>query len=74
MNKQSHMKRMRNRSGAVMNNSKLVGFLYILMRDHLTPGTLEKIMIDHIDYQDNKVYYTNGWLAKYSEDIAKRLK
>jgi hypothetical protein len=62
---------LRERSGHVAIHDKLVSFLYELMRDHVPPGIIEAITnaSEEID-----VLYTNGWLAKYAEDVAKRLK
>lgn len=62
--------RMRKDSGEVTINSKLTSFLYELMRDHVQPGDLEKLVRDS---QVESVQYTNGWLAKYAEDLANRL-
>lgn len=62
--------RLREASGSVDINSRLISFLYQLMRDHVPPGTVEAIALD-CNYQEVK--YTNGWLARYAEDIAKRL-
>lgn len=61
---------LRLRSGEINIHSKLVSFLYDLIRDHLTPGTVEKLVRDA---QESDVQYTNGWLAKYAEDLALRL-
>lgn len=61
---------LRERSGNVLIKSKLTFFLYDLMRDHLTPGTVEELMED---VKSEEVSYTNGWLAKYAEDLARRL-
>lgn len=63
---------LRSRSGEVKINSKLVSFLYELMRDHLPAGTVEAIVQASEDESD--ILYTNGWLAKYAEDLANRLK
>ena len=63
---------LRQRSGTVTINSKLVSFLYDLMRDHLPPGTVEELVRASED--EPEVTYTNGWLAKYAEDLANRLK
>jgi hypothetical protein len=60
------------RSGNVKIINPLTEFLYILMRDHVTPGVVEKIMTERISgrpYTD----YSNGWLALYADDVAKRL-
>lgn len=62
---------LRERSGFVTINSHLVSFLYELMRDHITPGTVESLVRSSESDQD--IVYTNGWLAKYAEDLANRL-
>jgi len=62
---------LRKRSGKVKIDSKLTEFLYILMRDHLPAGTVEGIMINHVTGKENR--YTNGYLAKYANDVAGRL-
>jgi hypothetical protein len=61
----------RKRSGSVNINSKLVSFLYQLMRDHLPAGEVERLVRES---EDPDVFYTNGWLANYAEDLANRLK
>lgn len=66
------MTAMRKRSGTVKINSRLVSFLYELMRDHLPPGVVEEIVMASED--EPECLYTNGWLAKYAEDISNRLK
>lgn len=63
---------LRERSGQVQVNSRLVSFLYDLMRDHLPPGKVEELVQNAEDVPD--VAYTNGWLAKYAEDLSNRLK
>ena len=63
---------MRERSGKFASKSKLIGFLYLLMRDHIPPGIVEEILNDCDT--ENTTVYTNGWLAQYAEDIANRLK
>ena len=70
--KSEYMECIRKRSGEVQSNSLLVGFLYILMRDHLTPGKVEGIMFEHCSPGVASIF-TNGWLAKYAEDVANRL-
>jgi len=62
---------LRVRSGEVNVECRLTSFLYTLMRDHLPPGTVEELVRGS---NDPDVAYTNGWLAKYAEDLAKRLK
>ena len=63
---------LRERSGTVVINSRLVSFLYQLMRDQVTPGIVESIVNQSED--EPEITYTNGWLAKYAEDLANRLK
>lgn len=48
---------------------RLVAFLYDLLRDHVTPGVVEKIAQD----ATAETLFTNGWLARYAEDLATRL-
>lgn len=62
---------LRIRSSEVNINDRLTSFLYELMRDHLPAGIVEKLVRDA---SEPDVAYTNGWLAKYAEDLAKRLK
>ncbi len=70
--RQEYLKKFRDRSGNVVINDKLTSFLYELMRDYLTPGQVESILLNSTN--DVDVVYTNGWLAEYANDIAKRLK
>jgi hypothetical protein len=53
----------------------LEAFLYLLMRDHLPVGEVEKLVQSCEDTgEDNKGPLSNGWLAKYAEDLARRLR
>jgi hypothetical protein len=61
---------LRERSGSVNIKSRLVSFLYDLMRDHLTAGQVEELVRDSLDIE---VAYTNGHLAQYAWDLANRL-
>ncbi len=63
----------RERSGEVNTNNKLTVFLYILMRDYITPGAVEKIMREHVELQGKEAQLSNRWLGKHSLDIAERL-
>lgn len=62
---------LRERSGVVQDDSPLVSFLYELMRDYITPGKLEEMVRDCT--QPQCIVFTNGFLAKYAQDLAKRL-
>ncbi len=63
---------LRTRSGTITSYSKLVSFLYELLRDHVTPSIVEEICRNSC--REGKTIYSNGYLAKYAEDIANRLK
>lgn len=58
-------------SGEVDDDRKLVSFLYQLMRDHVPPGVVEEILLDCM--HDGTVEYTNGWLARHAQNIADKL-
>lgn len=64
-------KALRERSGEVNDDSKLVSFLYELMRGHVTPGVVEEAMGQVEPYTE--VRYSNGYLANYAQDLAHRL-
>lgn len=59
-------------SGCVRSSDPLVSFLYQLMRDHVNPGLLEKILRECLEEQQ-EITFSNGWLAQYAESIAARL-
>ena len=61
---------LRDRSGSVTITNQLTGFLYDLLRDHITPGVVEELCRNTRTCETN---YSNGWLARYAFDIAKRL-
>jgi len=49
-------------------------FFYILLRDHLAAGIVEKIFDGHVDKLGGKsIIYSNQHLAAYAEELAKRL-
>ena len=58
-------------SGNISTKNQLVSFLYLLMRDELSTGKVEK-MVRQIE-EDVTVLYTNGWLAQYSIYLAESL-
>lgn len=58
-------------SGSVTSNDPMVGFLYDLMRDYIRPGDIERAVENNL-YRDTCTF-SNGWLAKYAEDIVKTL-
>lgn len=53
----------------------LVAFLYVLMRDRLTSGAVENIMEKFVEPAQDKGYrFTNGYLAAYAKNLARRLR
>jgi hypothetical protein len=70
--KRNNIARLRAKSGNIKSKDKLVCFLYILMRDYIPCGKVEEIMYEQIS--DEESVFTNGYLAKYAQDIAERLK
>ena len=64
---------LRKRSGSVDIKDPLVSFFYILLRDHVTISTVEEIVRNTELEGDQMCLYSNGWLARYAEDVAKRL-
>jgi hypothetical protein len=69
-----HHVRMHERSGVVRSADPLVAFLYVVLRDHIQPGTIENIMLNHVEYTTGQSVYSNGWLAAYAQDLASRLR
>ncbi len=69
-----HSEMMRERSGHIKHPTRLVAFLYCLIRDHVPPGIIEEIMLrQKIDDDRGDTLYSNGWLAQYAIDLEKRL-
>lgn len=68
---------LREKSGSINIDGKLVDFLYILMRDHLPAGTVESLVREvEIDSASNDCEineYSNGWLALYAKNLSDRL-
>jgi hypothetical protein len=64
---------MRERSGRVVYVDPLIGLFYDLLRDHIQPGDLEKLVQQACAPEAAVIEYTNGWLARYAEDMVRRL-
>lgn len=65
---------MRAASGYVNGSSLLEVFLYHLMRDHLTPGVIEALVMEiEKPGWTPPAMFTNGWLAQYAKNLAARL-
>ena len=53
----------------------MVVFIYLLMRDYVTPGKVEKAIIDQELAEINGYcILSNGFLARYANDIVDRLR
>ena len=66
--------RLREESGSVTSNSRLVSFLYEIMRDYVLPADIEKAMQNTCPGpSDKETRFVNGYLAGYAENIAERL-
>lgn len=59
-------------SGKVIDISPLVNLLYSLLSAHVTPDALEKL-VQELPPLGMEVQYTNGWLAKYAQNLAERI-
>lgn len=64
--------KLRRDTGRITDRDSLVCFLYLLMRDKLPPGTIAELLRDSQHGLEN--VYTNGWLAKYAQWVAKELR
>ena len=74
MNEPDPNQRLMEASGdVVIVNNPVASFIYQLCRDHLPLGTVEQIVRDIEKEEGAALVLTNGWLARYSEDIASRL-
>ena len=68
--KESH--EMSDRSGQIKSDNMLVSFIYLLGRDLLSLGQIEGIM-RKLGHPGDTTEFSNGWLAEWSKDIARRL-
>ncbi len=64
---------MMKRSGHVSSKDPLVEFIYALLRDELPADKMEAIVRKIEENPDEEITFTNGWLAKYSKDLALRI-
>lgn len=63
---------LRKASGSMKTDSKLISFLYELMRDEVTPGRVEEILQKSL-FEDGTIELSNGWLGKYAGYVASKL-
>ena len=64
--------RMRKKSGNITDTSRVVRFLYLLLRDKAIVSDIEEI-VSKCEDDMTLNQYTNGWLALYAKDLAQRL-
>lgn len=67
------MSELRRRSGTVRSDSKLVAFIYELLRDHIPLATIEECVLNSTGPDTEEFTFTNGYLAEYAKDVARRL-
>lgn len=52
----------------------MVGLLYLLARDHIPAGVLERAVVQVEGFKDRKVELPQGHLGAYAEEIVERLR
>ena len=65
---------LKEQSGNLTTHDRLVTFLYMLMRDYITPGDIQSILFNDIIDQPKEMELSNGWIGKYAEYVASKLK
>ena len=74
MRKEIRNEQLRIDSGFVNSHDKLVGFLYLLLRDYVPAGDIEEIMKQISKKESSETYeFTNGYIASYAKNIQERL-
>jgi len=66
-------KRVKEESGTISSESNLVCFLYLLLRDALPAGEVEKLVTEVVSYDQKPYVFSNGWLGQYALNIKSRL-
>lgn len=54
-------------------NNKLVQFIYLLARDEVPTGVVERLVKDVLLYEGVGAVYSNKYLAEWAESVVKRL-
>lgn len=75
--KEAYDSLLRDKSGSVDSDDPFVSLFYSLLREHVAPGVLEKLVReieDQVAANKPTTEYTNGWLARYAENLAIRLR
>ena len=67
--------RLRQASGTVTDTDPLVCFLYLLARNEVPVGASESLLGEvEISSAGGDCVYTNGWVARWAQDAARRLR
>jgi hypothetical protein len=67
--------RLREESGSIVGTDPLLNFFYLLARDELPVGSVEKILgAVEISQSRGTAKYTNGWLAEWAQNAASRVR
>lgn len=66
--------RLRDRSESVDRSGPLTAFFYDLLRDHLPAATVETLVREAAAHAEQRVQYTNGYLAEYANELSDRLR
>ena len=67
------MDNLRSDSGEVSYSDPLTTFLYLLMRNELAAGKVEEL-VGEATNSTEEILFTNGWLAKYANNLAEEIK
>lgn len=62
---------MRKASGGITSRDKVTQLFYILIRDHVVVGNIEKVVDSMVEQE---VQFTNGWIANYAKYLTKRVR
>lgn len=52
---------------------QLVGFFYLLLRDRLSAGSVEELVVEAEKLTSTRADYSNPWVAAYAIEISERL-
>lgn len=69
---EKRMDELREVSGAVTYADPLTTLFYLLIRDHVPAGVVEKIVWE-VANDPEEIVFTNGWLAKYANNLSEQL-
>jgi hypothetical protein len=65
---------LREESGSVTYSDPLTSFLYLLMRDEIPCGVVERLVHEVASDAGQDIIFTNGYLAKYAHNLSELIK